>query len=114
MMPRPQPSIKKNSRVASGGTFEEFCVLLGAHASCLHHKVFMILRLATANEDGRSGMEFSLRAVLPPCRLKPELHACFGGTDRHATVGAALCGASPPTQGRPYGFTDCNGSWESS
>src|SRR6266511_2499274 len=38
------------------------------------------------------GWDFSLRAVLPPCRLKPELHACFGGTDRHATVGAALCG----------------------
>src|SRR5204862_8344135 len=74
--------------------------------SC-HHGVSMSLRLATAKENGRSGMEFSLqaepspnprgwdfslRAVLPPCRLKPELHACFGGTDRHATVGAALCG----------------------
>src|SRR5947208_16793284 len=31
---------------------------------------FMVLRLATANENGRSGMEFSLRAVLPPCRLR--------------------------------------------
>src|SRR6266508_4516336 len=27
-----------------------------------------------------------------PCRLKPELHACFRGTERHATAGAALCG----------------------
>src|SRR5207249_2897892 len=32
----------------------------------------------------------------------PELHACFGGTDRHATVGAALCGRpSLPRRGAP-------------
>src|SRR5437867_3042212 len=40
--------------------------------------------------------------LLPPCRLKPELHACFGGMDRHATVGAALCGRpSLPRRGAP-------------
>ncbi len=43
----------------------------------------MILRLATANENGRRG--------------------CRGGP---------VWPPEPPTQGRPYGFTDCKGSWD--
>src|SRR6266511_1245240 len=57
------------------------------------------------------GWDFSLRAVLPPCRLKPELHACFGGTDRHATVGAALCGRSSlPRRGAPTDLATARGA----
>src|SRR6059058_5628112 len=41
--------------------------------------------------SGPGGQQQSVH-IISLQTLKPELHACFGGTDRHATVGAALCG----------------------